>query len=818
MTMLYCNKAIISCATAILSLCSCASGDGDSLANSGHIGLSLQSDITISQITTRSTKPYMPVLESLTADKLAISLTNKSGSYSATWQTRSEFPAEKDFPADTYTMRATFGNTDAEGFESPQLYGEATFPVIADKTTSVELTATVANSLVMFDPTEEFLDYFQSVRFVLNSAAGNSIVVNPGETRPVYINPGDASIDARVILPSGTDALISIGSFTAKKAILHRIGLDVEAKTGTATLTITFDESLTDAEPIKIELSEALFTSPAPVVTPEGFIGGETIELLETYVDGDYAFNIATRAGLRMARLMIDSDESIPEMYDLLNRRDLETIEQLGLRTINMKENAEFSKVILDDFLASLRCEDRDNISSKKITLSIIDRLGRSTDLSLADYNTLAVNLTPLKISLKATDDIVVNPTYQIIANYNGRDFENKIKFQTVNKNGQTVSVNPSEITKSDNEGEYLLTFSTPRLTPYFNIYGNIDNIYASDEIFVPQFQPSIPDRDKWATHATLTIMPDSTAKYGEIIGKNIRLSGSGQISPTDNPFVFEISGLEPGKQHTIQSSLNNLNIQSSTFTTEQALQLPNPDMEIWSENEVHKYWKRVYPGPLDYHEWATVNIITTSEGGDNDNALSGNRNAFAYNAISGTISTDDCYSGEKAALIRTVGWGAGNSAAASSWGSGFGTCKNVTAGELFLGTLNPVLLQPVYSGLDFTSRPSNLEFYYKYQTVTENDDFAEVEIVLYDISGDEIAKEYKKLERADSYTPVTVNINYPEEAPKASNIMIRFKSSGNPAACTANSTYMTPPPPMDRSNGQYMGSQLYIDEIRLNY
>ena len=79
MTMLYCNKAIISCATAILSLCSCASGDGDSLANSGHIGLSLQSDITISQITTRTTKPYMPVLESLTADKLAISLTNKSG-------------------------------------------------------------------------------------------------------------------------------------------------------------------------------------------------------------------------------------------------------------------------------------------------------------------------------------------------------------------------------------------------------------------------------------------------------------------------------------------------------------------------------------------------------------------------------------------------------------------------------------------------------------------------------------------------------------------------------------------------------------------
>ena len=359
------TKIIISCAATMLALCGCSSGDEYGSNATGKITLAVEADKTIAQsVVSRATTPHMPVLNSLTPDKLTISLTSQSGAYYDTWPSHNEFPADEEFPADTYTMTASYGSTDAEGFESPQLYGEATFPVVAGKVTPVRLTATVANSLVMFEPTENFLEYFQSARFVLNSAAGNSLVVNPGETRPVYINPGNASIDARVIMPSGADALITIGSFTARKATLHRITLDVEASTGTATLTISFDETITDIKPIIIDLTEELFTAPAPVVTPEGFEGNRAIQLIETHTD-DYAFNIATRAGLASAKITITDNNDTPQSYDLLNADDHAALEKIGLRTLNLKPGLEFSKIYMRELISSMRSAARKNPSNK---------------------------------------------------------------------------------------------------------------------------------------------------------------------------------------------------------------------------------------------------------------------------------------------------------------------------------------------------------------------------------------------------------------------------------------------------------------------
>lgn len=821
--MQYCNKSAISCAIAIFALCSCTSGEDNGLDSTGTIDLTLEADKTITQsVVSRTTTPYMPVLSSLTADKLTISLSNKSGSYSQTWPSRNEFPADKEFPADTYTMTATFGNTNAEGFESPQLYGETTFPVVAGKSTSVSLTAKVANSLVMFEPTESFTNYFQSAKIVLNSAAGNSLVVNPGETRPVYVNPGNARIDARVVMPSGADALITIGYFTAKKATLHRIALDVEASTGTATLTVSFDETFNDVEPIVIDLTkdlEDLVTPPQPVITPEGFEGGVPVDLIETHSDG-YAFNIATRSGLATATLSIADGDEEPDTYNLLDESDIRTLEQKGLRILNLRKDCEFAKIYLEDFVAALRCKSRDAGSeTKTITLAVTDCLGRTTDATLADNNTLKVNLTPVTFSVEAVKDIVVNPTYQVKAVYNGSDIRKWLKFHIVSKTDTDIPATPTKIENGDAENEYIFTFITPLTTPYFNVFGDIgESISQHDEIFVPAFKAETPEEDIWTTTALLKIEPDS-AKYLDVIAENIRITGleNYQLQKTDN-LTYKITGLTHNTQYTANVSLNGLNLSRCPFTTEEKLQLPNSDMETWSRQDGKtQYWWIEYPGSDNNAEWGTMNLLTTSQGGSSPLGTGNNRNGCAYNAISGTIATTDCNSREKAALIRTVGWGAGNTAAVFS---GFGTCKNITAGELYLGSYNSETKSPEYNGIDFKSRPSSIEFWYKYKTVTANDDFAEVEIVLYDEKGSPIttSSSYRKLDRVDNYTKVTVDIKYIESAPKSSKIMVRFKSSGNPEALKANSTYMTPPPARDLGDGQYMGSQLYIDDIQLIY
>lgn len=855
------NKIIISCAATILALCSCSSGDEYNRNATGRITLDVETDKTITQsVVSRATTPSMPVLNSLTPDKLTLSLTNKSGTYSHTWSSHNEFPEEEEFPADTYTMTASYGNTDAEGFESPQLYGEVSFPVIAGKVTPVKLTATVANSLIMFEPTEKFLNYFQSARFVLNTTAGNSLVVNPGETRPVYINPGNARIDARVVMPSGTDALITIGYFTAKKATLHRIALDVDASTGTATLTIRFDETFPDVEPITIDLTkdlESLVPLPIPVITPEGFEGSRAVDLRETYSD-DYAFNIATRAGLASATLSVTDDGNEPQVYNLLDDKDAAALANKGLRTLNLKPGCEFSKIYLKDFVASLRCKSRDTDSSKAITICVKDSLGHTTDETLADNNTFKVNLSPVTFSIEAVKDVIVHPTYQVKVTYNGRDIEKWMKFNTISKTGTKSDANPVKIESGTTEDEYLCTFNTPRLTPYFIVRGGIDeDIYQKDEIFVPQFRPSIPDRDKWATHATLTIMPDSAAKYGELIAQNIKLSGlsESQINTTTDPMKYELTGLTPGQQHTIQSSLNGLNLQSSTFTTEEALQLPDNGFDNWTSDKKgdYQYLWTVNNGA----SWATMNELTVSQFGSGSSSGL-NCDGAAYKATSGTIPangrstksqdnggnigtetsgdghtannanlhSDKSYSGTNAALIRTVGWNKDNAAkgiVGNRWNkpqdnAGFGTCKNMTPGQLYLGKYNTSTNQPEY-GYSFPSRPLAISFYYHYDVVSSgNGDYGTVKIEIYDTDNNIIASADDKLTEQAAYTKKTLVLSYIPDAPKAARVSVIFISSANKDALSEDTKFWRTPGHNNISGGEYVGSELYIDDIQLIY
>jgi hypothetical protein len=150
---------------------------------------------------------------------------------------------------------------------------------------------------------------------------------------------------------------------------------------------------------------------------------------------------------------------------------------------------------------------------------------------------------------------------------------------------------------------------------------------------------------------------------------------------------------------------------------------------------------------------------------------------------------------------------------------SGFGTCKNVTPGELYLGKYDADSKKAVYSGYAFTSRPTSFTFYYKYVKVgnTSNDDYAYVQVEVYDASGNVIASADDTMKTVVSdYTEKTLDLTYTAGAAKAAKIMVRFKSSHDNVA--ANSTYMTPPPGSNLSTGEYSGSQLYVDDLTLNY
>lgn len=205
--------------------------------------------------------------------------------------------------------------------------------------------------------------------------------------------------------------------------------------------------------------------------------------------------------------------------------------------------------------------------------------------------------------------------------------------------------------------------------------------------------------------------------------------------------------------------------------------------------------------------KWNTLNLMTTSAGGVyNGFASEASRKWTRYVANSGTVRVEG-ENGGYAALIRTVGWGSGNTASISG---DLGSVKTCTPGELYLGTYS----SGAKYGMPFTTRPTGFRFSYKYERKT-NDEFI-AEIVVFDEQGKEIAREKTASSQSSEWVTGYVKLNYKGEnkQSKAAKMYIRFVSGTS----TSTSDLMIYPPASNLSNGEYVGSQLYIDNVELIY
>ncbi|MGN1172409.1 MAG: PCMD domain-containing protein, partial [Muribaculaceae bacterium] len=265
-----------------------------------------------------------------------------------------------------------------------------------------------------------------------------------------------------------------------------------------------------------------------------------------------------------------------------------------------------------------------------------------------------------------------------------------------------------------------------------------------------------------------------------------------------------------PNTQYTIYAVVDGIATPNVTVTTESATALQYGDMETWEvEAGLTKYWWKSYLGSKSSY-WGTMNLVTTSEGGSSTNMFT--HNGCAYNAISGTDKTEDKANGTYAAVIRTCGWGGDNAAA-----SNINDCHNITVGSLHLGSSPATADETVNYGISFASRPSSLSFNYKYSP-KNSADFGYAEIWVKDANGNVIASKNQNLNAIDAYTNVTLSLSYAEDCPKAAQICVIFRSSNNPDCQTISKDNLSQPPFANLSDGTYMGAQLFIDDVTLNY
>ena len=813
-------KLIYGVLSSALLIAACSSCSDDYNPGGGSCGkINPQLDLDVNAISSRSTNTGRDA-SPITVNDLKLRLSATDGSYVKEWNSVAEFDNDELFKVGNYTLEAIYGSAEDEGFEKPYYYGSTQLTVKENKVTQAAINAELANSMVSIATTEAFRSYFTSYSFKAHSEGGSYLSYTSDETRPGYLRPGQVTITAEVTKPNGNSASVEAAVFVAEAKHHYTITIDVnDGNVGDAQLVITYDDML-DTEDVYIDLSDDIISIPAPEVIVSGFEAGTTYNFVEGMTEGFApSLFINAEGGISSVVLTTQSTSLISQgWYNEIDLAAATAEQQAKLRSMGLGAKGLFGnkdRMAQVDFTGVIPfikyMEGVDNTTT--FTIVVKDKYSK-----VSEPISFSVAIEPIVIAL--AEDVTPSmgvSTMSVALTYNGVDVANKVTIQYKNSRGTWDNATITSV-RAVAENSYIVDLDGIPANDTSVTLRAIANGKASAEVTIAKggFTIASTANDMFATRARIVptyyeqALEDAASTVSYSVSED-GVSFSSVSHTLESDGSAWLTGLPSGKTLTVMATINGKKARTE-ITTEEALQIPNGNLDADVATVASgSYWEEI-----EFSGWGTNNNMTTSQGA-----------AYAYCRISGTIQTDDANSG-KAALIRTVGWGSGNTAVGSSGGSG--VTKYTDAGLLHLGATRSQRptgysdregsvetddLAPL--GISFASRPSSMTFYYKYSPKNASDK-GYAEIISIDANGNTIAINSVSLDAASGYTPVTINLTYPANAAKAAKVYVRFQSTHDRTYLAKTNDNFSGPGFANLSRGTYMGSQLYIDDIKLNY
>lgn len=314
-----------------------------------------------------------------------------------------------------------------------------------------------------------------------------------------------------------------------------------------------------------------------------------------------------------------------------------------------------------------------------------------------------------------------------------------------------------------------------------------------------------IAEGNVWAARLENVVLSTSNGDvsllYPEVMaegGSWVKPQYTSSVSGTSN--TVTITGLTPGTKYSVRARYNNgVSADVREVTTEAAQQVENAGFEEWSEWEYVAYdvigsVKQTSYGPYSNDGskwWDTNNAETTVK-----SKTPGNMTFKSFPMVSYVGGRN----GGRAAQMMLIAV----SNTATSWSA---PSPTVGFGKVFTGVYGGV------QGRSFASRPSKLNFWYKYSSF-ESDSFKAYISVK---NGDTVIGEatYSSSDSRSEWTQMSVDIAYSRTDLKADTIYIEFVSASDSNKWQYNMSIVYGG---DKTANVHGGSILIVDDIELIY
>lgn len=780
------------------------------------------------------------------ASELSFTLASLTGDYEGEWASVDEYPVDQSLRPGSYRVAAYHGDIETEGFGKPCFGVRKDINLVAGKPTEVDLTATLLNAAVTVNYSEAFRCAFPAARATFHSDGGGYLPYTVTDGSYMFLRPGNVSVILDGLSIDGTEFSYAFHRIDGLQAA-SVCGLTLDAITVSGTAVVKAEFLYDGTETVKeLAVTPQLASSPSPTLESGGFQSGAAISNVEgTYTGRTLSLSVKDAAELSMttsAKFIADSiDEAWPAEVNLMNL-DKETASLLAEGGITVTEGAEDTTVDLTGVASRL------SVAHPHATFTFL-AIGPTGLVSEAAV--LGIDVEPARIEIISQSDVVigVNTANFLIAS-DSDNLDDNLRLYASDDGAEWYECQIESITPSDTPGRYDVTVLIPTQSSN-EVKVRMD--YCNRTVGETVLQVVAPkytiDVDAFALSAKIRINADNE-EMRRLITAIARVYADGRqchvIHRDIDNYIITVGDLKADTRYAFTSTVADDHTEADltpavTVTTEKNAGLANSDFEDikyhalkyknmpsggrYSQTIVEIYNCQNYTD-FDYsipEKWATTNAKTFCMKAKNMNT---------WYVEPSVYTVDDCAGGNFAVKLQSTAWDTDGQSIPAwrqpsqpyvGYSRAIPEIAHRAAARLFLGSYSfdaDNLEERFKTGVDFTSRPSAVNGYFKYvPSVAYPSDRGKVEVnVLGVVDGQErvIASGMLLLGASLDYTTFTVPLTYALFGVKATGISVMISSSEDTGSIEYESQHISTWDDVEKSRS--LGSALWIDEITLSY
>ena len=219
-------------------------------ATSGQVMFVVSSDQQVADVTKSKVSDYTSLPE---AADFIITITGEESSWTGKV---SEWSTETALHAGEYSVTATYGSLDAEGFDKPFFEGSETFEIKGgeEEPVAVSIPVSLGNAVVKMEFTDWFKNYYPEYTFKLTRDGSDIVTFTKGETRAAFVDPWKFNLEGTLTAETKTNTINKTYS-NLEVATAYTFRFDVSNAAGTS-ITIEFNDTVETVELGDCELND----------------------------------------------------------------------------------------------------------------------------------------------------------------------------------------------------------------------------------------------------------------------------------------------------------------------------------------------------------------------------------------------------------------------------------------------------------------------------------------------------------------------------------------------------------------------------------